>query len=163
MMWTKLPLGLWNILIIYDHGIFVILLKFWVLDLGDSRGYFGWKRPIDSKSLFYSELHHFWAEFNCLGLQIWCFDFYLVYFGFIVGFFLVFFCLLEFFWVRVLVAIIFKPFFVFGNLVLLEWNYRNHFPQIWVIWMPKFLEIVNNLIEFRRLLTVVVRDSTFNN
>ena len=28
MMWTKLPLGLWNILIIFDNGIFVISLKF---------------------------------------------------------------------------------------------------------------------------------------
>ena len=28
MMWTKLPLGLWNFLIIYDNGIFVILMKF---------------------------------------------------------------------------------------------------------------------------------------
>ena len=41
LMWTKLPLSLWSILIIYDSGIFVILVEFGVSELGDSRGYFG--------------------------------------------------------------------------------------------------------------------------
>ena len=121
MMWTKLPLGLWNILIIYDNDIFVILMKFWVSDLGDSRGYFGWKRPIDSKSLIFSELRRFWAEFNCLGLQIWCFNFYLIYFGFIVGFFLVSFWFPFVFWnsfgLGFWVAVLFKPFFYFWKVI----------------------------------------------
>ena len=52
MMWMKLPLSTWKSLIIYGSGIFVILVKFGVSDLGDSRGYFGWNRPNDSKSCF---------------------------------------------------------------------------------------------------------------
>ena len=50
LMWKKLPLSTWKSLIIYGSGIFVILVKFGVSDLGDSRGYFGWNRPNDSKS-----------------------------------------------------------------------------------------------------------------
>ena len=139
-------------------------MKFWVSDLSDSRGYFGWKRPIDSKSPLCGVLRRFWAKFNCLGLQIWCFVFYLVYFGFIVGFFWFPFVFWNSFGLGFLVADIFKPFFCFWKLSwCLNENYRNHFSQICVIWMSKFLEIVSNWIGFRRLLTVVVRDSTFNN
>ena len=96
LIWTKLPLSLWRNLIVYGSGIFIILVEFWVSDLGDSRGYFGWKRPNDSKSLLCYEVHRFWAEFNCLGLVIWCFLFLFsicwVSFWFRFGFF----CLLGF-------------------------------------------------------------------
>ena len=63
----KLPLSTWKSLIIYGSGIFVILVKFGVSDLGDLGGYFGWNRSNDSKSQLGCEIYRFWAEFNYLG------------------------------------------------------------------------------------------------
>ena len=101
-MWTKLPLSSWRNLTIYGNGIFVILAEFWVSELGDSRGYFGWKRPNGSNSPLCYDVRRFLAKFNCFGYNKCVLMFFVTFSVFFVAF--------HFFWELVLgvVCLVFK-------------------------------------------------------